>query len=200
LSGLAQLAVSGYISLICFFIAGIVMARMLYGGVATGIIFGFLLQKGEVLRYDKQLGALRLRDFTIVKFMLSTVIVAMVGIYLLHDLGLVKLKLKATVLGPNIIGGLIFGAGWGLLGYCPATAVGALGEGRWDSLFGIVGMLFGAAVYAEVYPVLKTNVLAWGQFGKITIPGILGINHWIVILFLIIVVILLFFWFERKSL
>lgn len=173
---------------------------ILFWGVATGIIFGFLLQKGEVLRYDKQLGALRLRDFTIVKFMLSTVIVAMVGIYLLHDLGLVTLKLKATVLGPNIIGGLIFGAGWGLLGYCPATAVGALGEGRWDSLFGIVGMLFGAAVYAEVYPALKTNVLAWGQFGKITIPGILGINHWIVIVILVILFVSLFFWFEKKRL
>ena len=173
---------------------------ILFWGVATGIIFGFLLQKGEVLRYDKQLGALRLRDFTIVKFMLSTVLVAMVGIYLLHDLGLVQLKLKTTVLGANIIGGLIFGAGWGLLGYCPGTAVGALGEGRWDSLFGIVGMLFGAAVYAEVYPTLKTNVLAWGQFGKITIPGILGINHWIVIVILVILFVSLFFWFEKKRL
>ena len=173
---------------------------ILFWGVATGIIFGFLLQKGEVLRYDKQLGALRLRDFTIVKFMLSTVLVAMVGIYLLHDLGLVQLKLKTTVLGANIIGGLIFGAGWGLLGYCPGTAVGALGEGRWDSLFGIVGMLFGAAVYAEVYPALKTNVLAWGQFGKITIPGILGINHWIVIVILVILFVSMFFWFEKKGL
>jgi len=173
---------------------------LLIWGLITGIAFGFLLQKGQVLKYDKQLGALRLKDFTIVKFMLSTVIVAMIGIYLLHDLGLVKLKLKSTILGANIIGGLIFGTGWGLLGYCPATAVGALGEGRWDSLFGIIGMLFGAAIYAEVYPALKTNVLAWGQFGKITIPGILGINHWIVIVVLIIAFTGLFFWFEKKKL
>ena len=114
---------------------------ILIWGIITGISFGFLLQKGQVLRYDKQLGALLLKDFTIVKFMLSTVLVAMVSIYLLHDLGLVKLKLKPTVLGANIIGGLIFGTGWGLLGYCPGTALGALGEGRWDSIFGIAGML-----------------------------------------------------------
>jgi len=173
---------------------------ILIWGLITGIIFGFLLQKGQVIRYDKQLGALRLRDFTIVKFMLSTVIVAMIGIYLLHDLGLVHLKLKATVLGANIIGGLIFGAGWGLLGYCPATAVGALGEGRWDSLFGIIGMLFGAAIYAEVYPGLKSNVLALGKLGKITLPGVLGVNHWIVIGVLIIVFCSLFYWFEKKQL
>lgn len=173
---------------------------LLVWGFFTGIIFGFLLEKGQVLRYDRQLGALRLKDLAIVKFMLSTVLVAMVGIYLLHDLGLVELRLKPTMLGANIVGALIFGAGWGLLGYCPGTAVGALGEGRWDSLFGIVGMLCGAAIYAEVYPALKTNVLAWGEFGKITLPGLLGINHWIVIVFLIMVIIPLFFWFERKSL
>ena len=173
--------------------------NILIWGFITGIIFGFLLQKGQVLRYDKQLGALCLKDFTILKFMLSTVLVAMVGIYLLHDFGLVELKLKPTVLAANIIGSLIFGAGWGLLGYCPGTAVGALGEGRWDSLFGIIGMLFGAAIYAEVYPALKTNVLAWGNFGKITLPGVLGINHWIVIVVLTIAFCSLFYWFEKKG-
>ena len=62
------------------------MSMLIYGFI-TGIIFGFLLQKGQVLKYDKQLGALRLIDFTIVKFMLSAIIVAMIGIYLLKDLG-----------------------------------------------------------------------------------------------------------------
>ena len=32
LAGSSQLAVSGYVSLICFFIAGMIMARFLYGG------------------------------------------------------------------------------------------------------------------------------------------------------------------------
>src|SRR3990170_7238092 len=105
--------------------------KMLIYGVITGILFGFLLQKGRVIRYDKQLGALRLLDMTIVKFMLTTVLVAMVGVYLLVDLGLAKLSIKSTVLGGNIIGGLIFGIGWGLLGYFPGTQVGAPGGGGW---------------------------------------------------------------------
>ena len=96
--------------------------KLLIYGLVTGLLFGFFLQKGRVLRYDKQLGALRLKDMTILKFMLSSVCVGMVGIYLLNDLGLVKLSIKATVLGPVIIGGLIFGLGWGLLGYCPGTS------------------------------------------------------------------------------
>ncbi len=174
--------------------------NLLIWGLATGIAFGFLLQKGRVLRYDKQLGALRLRDMTIVKFMFSTVLVGMVGIYLLHDLGLISLKLKATVLGGNIVGGLIFGVGWGLVGYCPGTSLGAIGEGRVDAFWGILGMLFGAAVYAEVYPQLKASVLTWGDFGKITLPQLLGVNHWLVVGVMIVLALVMFRWFEKKGL
>ena len=57
-------------------------------GAVTGILFGFFMQKAQVIRYDRQLGALRFKDMTIVKFMLTTILVAMVGIYLLLDLGI----------------------------------------------------------------------------------------------------------------
>jgi uncharacterized membrane protein YedE/YeeE len=172
----------------------------LFTGAVTGILFGFIMQKAQVIRYDRQLGALRLRDMTIVKFMLSTILVSMVGIYLLLDLGLIKLSIKSLTLGGNIVGGLIFGIGWGVVGYCPATAMGALGEGRYDSAFGLLGMLLGAAVYAEFYPALKGTVLTWGNFGKVTLPSVLGINHWIVIVILVVAFILLFRWFEKKGL
>jgi hypothetical protein len=174
--------------------------KILLYGLVTGILFGFLLQKGRVLRYDKQIGALRLLDMTIVKFMFSTVLVGMVGVYILKDLGLVKLSVKPTNLGANIIGGLIFGAGWGLLGYCPGTSAGALGEGRWDSLWGILGMLVGAAVFAEVYPALKTSFLTWGKLGKITLPQVLGVNHWVIVPIFVVGALLLFRWFEKKGL
>jgi len=174
--------------------------KVLIYGLVTGIFFGFLLQKGRVLRYDKQLGALRLMDMTIVKFMLSTVLVGMVGIYLLNDMGLIKLSVKSTNLGGNIIGGLIFGAGWGLLGYCPGTSAGALGEGRWDALWGIIGMLVGAAIFAEVYPFLKTTILTWGNLGEITLPKVLGLSHWIIVSAMIVGALVLFWWFEKKGL
>jgi uncharacterized membrane protein YedE/YeeE len=175
------------------------MKTLIYG-LITGVLFGFFLQKARVIRYDKQIGALRLMDMTIVKFMLSSVLVGMVGVYLLQDLGLAKLSVKPTVLGGNILGGLIFGLGWGMLGYCPGTSAGALGEGRWDAVWGILGMLVGAALFAEAYPGLKKTVLTWGDFGKITIPQILHINHWIVIIILLIGGLILFRWFEKKGL
>ncbi len=174
--------------------------KILLFGLVTGMIFGFLLQKARVIRYDKQLGALRLMDMTIVKFMFSTVLVAMVGVHLLLDLGLADLRMKPAVLGGNILGGLLFGIGWGLIGYCPGTSAGALGEGRTDALWGILGMITGAGLYAEAYPFLSKTVLTWGDFGVITIPEVLGINHWVVIAVFVTGGILLFRWFERKGL
>ncbi len=175
------------------------MTVLIYG-LITGILFGFLLQRGQVLRYEKQLGALRLLDMTIVKFMLTSVLVAMVGVYFLYDLGLVRLSVKSLNLGGNIIGGLLFGVGWGLFGYCPGTSMGAVGEGRWGALWGIIGMVIGAALFAEAYPGLKATVLTWGALGQLTLPLVLGLNHWVIIFALILGALALFFWFEKRGL
>ena len=50
-------------------------------GLVTGIFFGFLLQKGRVLRFEKQVGAMLLKDMTILKFMLSAIMVAIVSAF-----------------------------------------------------------------------------------------------------------------------
>ena len=175
------------------------MSQLIYG-LVTGILFGFFLQRGQVLRYDKQIAALRLMDMTIIKFMLTAIFVGSVGIYLLKDLGLATLSVKTTLLGATIIGGLIFGLGWGLLGYCPGTSMGAVGEGRWDGLWGVLGMLAGAAIYAEVYPLMKRTVLTWGDLGKITLPEILGVSHWVVVPVFVLAGVGLFYWFEKNKL
>ncbi len=139
-------------------------------GLVSGIIFGFFLQKAQVLRYDKQVGAMRFIDMTIFKFMLSSIIVSAIGLYLLKDLDLIKLSIKGTSIGAQLVGGSLFGVGWGLLGYCPGTAVGAVGEGRLDAIWGILGMLFGAALYAEAYPFMKAKIIPLGNYGKLTLP------------------------------
>ncbi len=174
------------------------MSLLLYG-LLTGFLFGFLIQKGQIIRYEKQIGALLFKDMTIVKFYLSATIVAMVGLFLLRDLGYIKLDIQMTLLGTNIIGGLIFGLGWGLVGYCPVTQVAALAEGRLDSLWAIVGMLAGAFLYSKVYPFLKNTIMTWGHYGNITLPNLLGHSHWIIIAIFTIIALILFLIFERKS-
>ncbi len=172
---------------------------LLVAGFITGIIFGFLLQKSKVLRYDKQLGALIFEDFTIFKFMFSAISVAMVLLYAMHDLGWIHFHIKPTHLVANLLGGLVFGVGWALVGYCPGTSVGAVGEGRMDALFGVLGMLLGAALYAEAYPFFKGTLLSWLNFGKVTVPQLLGVNPWIVVAVMVAIIGALCLWFEAMG-
>ena len=167
-------------------------------GLITGILFGFILQRSGILSYEKQVGALRLIDMAVFKLMLTAIIVGAIGIYFFHDIGVIKLSLKATSVGGQVAGGLIFGVGWALLGYCPGISAGALGEGHIDALWGMFGMLFGGAVYAVIYPFMKKYIISIGSYGKISLPQILGVNHWIVIVALTILILVMFIVFEKK--
>ncbi len=168
-------------------------------GLGTGILFGVLLQQGRVLRFEKQVGAMLFRDMTIFKFMLSAIIVGMVGVNLLVGLGVISLKVKGTLIAANLIGGVLFGAGWAIMGFCPGTSAGAVAEGRWHAIWAILGMLGGAALYAEVYPMLTDNVLALGNLGKITLPEMLGVSPWLLIPILSAGFIGMFYVFEKNS-
>jgi uncharacterized membrane protein YedE/YeeE len=175
------------------------MTDLILGG-ATGFLFGFLLQKGGILSFDRQIGALLFRDMTIVKFMLSAILVGSVGVQWLADEKLITLSYKAMNVGGVVLGGLLFGAGWAVAGFCPGTAVGALGAGRWDALFVIAGMLLGAALYAEAYPFLKETVLAWKDYGKIGLPETLGVSPWQCVAVLWGSGLVIFVWCEYKRL
>ena len=123
-------------------------------GLFTGILFGFLLQKGGATDYRVIEGQLLLTDFTVLKLMLSAVIVGMVLFHLLKQFGYTQTSMQQQgSVGSNVIGGLIFGAGFALLGYCPGTVAGAVGTGALDALFGgMVGMLLGAGFFAASLP------------------------------------------------
>lgn len=168
-------------------------------GLFTGFFFGFLLQKGSVLRFEKQVGFMLLRDMTIIKFMFSAVLVGMVGIYISQSIGLIQFSIKPTNIGAIAIGGTLFGIGWAIAGFCPGTSVGALAEGRIHAIWAILGMIVGAALYAEAYPYLTETVLSWGNMGKITLPQFLGISQWYVIASFILLGLGMFWWFEKKG-
>lgn len=169
-------------------------------GLITGVLFGFLLQKGRVLRFEKQVGALLLQDMTILKFMLSAILVGMIGILLLSNMGMITLSHKPMNVGAVVLGSALFGAGWAIMGFCPGTSLGALGEGRWHAIFAILGMIAGAALYAELYPLFKTTIIAWKDFGKIGLPQTLGVSQWHIVPIFWLVTVVLFYFFEMKRL
>ena len=149
--------------------------RPLLAGVVFGLAFGFLLQKGGVGKFNVLIGQLLLQDFTVAKVMLTAIVVGMAGIFTLHHFAKVNLHLKPTRIGANALGGLCFGAGFGLLGYCPGTAAAALGQGSWDALFGMAGLIAGSWLFAELSGWFKRTVEHWGDLGKVLLPDLLHV-------------------------
>jgi len=166
--------------------------RQLILGLIFGIAFGFLLQKGGVAKYHILMGVLLLEDFTVIKVMMTAVLVGMIGIYVMHRMGMVEFHLTHTRYGANIIGGLIFGSGFGLSGYCPGTNAAAIGQGNYDGFAVIAGLLAGSWLFAEASGRMKDTVQTWGDRGKLTLPELLELGRGTVtVLTAIILVVLL---------
>jgi len=169
-------------------------------GFMIGVLFGFLLQKGGVTKYDVIMGQLLLTDFTVVKVMLTAIVTGKIGVHLLKSLRKAELHPKPGSFGSTVIGGLLFGIGFGLLGYCPGTMVGAVGQGSFDALFGgIVGLLIGVGLFSEFYPILEKKILSKGDFGDLTFPRLFKMNHWFLIIPLAVGIIALLVWIETSG-
>lgn len=174
--------------------------RPLFFGLGFGIIFGFLLHKGGATKYDVIIGQLLLTDFTVLKIMLAAIVTGMIGVYFMKSLGWIKLSIKSGSVGMNVIGALIFGVGFAVLGYCPGTLAGAVGNGYLDAITGgVAGIVLGTWIFAVMYPRLKDGILKKGDFGDITIPGLLKVNDWMVVVPAVVLIVLVLFWIEKSG-
>jgi len=160
-------------------------------GLLFGIIFGFLLQKGQVTRYNVLIGQLLLTDFTVIKIILSAIAVGMLGVHLLVKFNLAELHIKPGSAGASLPGGILFGIGFGLLGYCPGTISGASGQGSLDAILaGVPGIIIGTMIFASLFPKLDSTILNKGDFGKLTIDKLIGVSKWTAIAIVEILIIL----------
>ena len=162
-------------------------------GLAIGTAIGAVMQLGGASSYRKILGSLLLKDMTIIKLILMTIAVTTVGIYALDLVDMANMDIKPTYVLGIIIAGLIFGVGFAISGYCPGTCLLASAEGKTDAVFTLVGGLFGAALYAVVYPLLAPLINV-ANFGKITLASVFNVSNgiWIAIPFSAILLVLVF--------
>ena len=145
-------------------------------GLVFGLVFGFLLQKGGVAKYEVLMGQFLLTDFTVMKIMLTAITVGMVGIFSMRALGLVKLHVKPTNYASNVAGGLLFGVGLGLLGYCPGTGAAALGQGNYDAIAGIAGLMAGSYSIRRNVGLFERDDTKNRQSGRIMLPDLIGMR------------------------
>ena len=90
----------------------------LFVALLLGVGFGFALNKGGLTKYRRIAGQFRFTDMTVLKFMMTAIVVAMTGLYIFRGLGWITLPtVPATYIVGNLLGGLIFGVGMALAGY-----------------------------------------------------------------------------------
>lgn len=159
--------------------AGLVLAAVF------GLIFGILLNKGQVTNYNVIVNLFRFRDWTVLKIMLTAIVVGGIGVFGMMSAGILEgYHIKDTNLLGLILGGALFGVGMVVYGYCPGTGVAAIATGSLHALVGFAGMVVGGVVYALTYPWVKANILSVGALGKVRLPEATSIPefvYWIAI-------------------
>ena len=144
-------------------------------GVLFGFIFGWLLQRARLTDTEVIIGQLRLTDYTLVKMMLTAIIVGGVGMVFLHAGGLAAYHVKPANLLAVVLGAVLFGVGMTIYGYCPGTGLAAAATGSLHALVGAAGMLAGAVAFAFSFDWIKAEILPVAALGAVRLPDWTGI-------------------------
>jgi uncharacterized membrane protein YedE/YeeE len=86
--------------------------------LVLGTLFGFSLNKAGLTKYHKIVNVFRFTDMSVLKFIMTSLAVAMSGLYVLRGLGLITFpRIPETYIVGNLVGGLIFGVGMAITGF-----------------------------------------------------------------------------------
>lgn len=167
--------------------------------LVIGLGFGFVLERAGFGSGRKLAAQFYLTDLTVFKVMFTAIITAMAGLYLLSRVGVLDLSLiyhLPTYLVPQLIGGLLFGVGFVVGGYCPGTSCVAASTGRIDGLVLVAGMMAGIWSFVEAYPLLEGFVNS-SPMGELELPQAFGLSHGMVVVIVIGLAIAGFYLAER---
>jgi uncharacterized protein len=170
--------------------------------LVLGVFFGFALNKAGLTKYYKIVNVFRFTDMAVLKFMMTALVVSMTGLYILRGLGLVTFpNVPATYIVGNVVGGLLFGVGMALSGYCPGTCAAGAGEGKLDYLIpGLLGFLVGAGIYGLTYQQVFPAISAIANAGNVVIPDLWNLSPYLTILLFALMAVLLFYLIDRAHL
>lgn len=145
-------------------------------GLATGLVFGFALEKSRVFEPGVIVGQMQLKNFLMLKIFLAAVITGLVVLAVLNGMFGVKLSLKPLLWKADIIGGLVLGVGIAIAGACPGTSLAQVGAGYKDALFVVAGGIAGALFYGYNDAAITGWFAEKGD--KIGFDQMLGLPFW----------------------
>lgn len=167
--------------------------------VAIGIGFGFFLEQAGFGSSVKLAQQFYFRDLTVFKVMFTAIITAMLGLFWLSWFGLIDLSLVRvlpTYLLPQTVGGVIFGVGFVMGGYCPGTCVVASVTGKMDGWIHLLGMFAGIFLFAELFPFIESWYSST-PMGEITLSQQFGLSHGTMVLIVVLVALAGFYGAEK---
>jgi hypothetical protein len=159
---------------------------LLLSAIGTGLVFGYVIQRGGFCLARALSNAVLMRDGTILRAYVLALLVAMVGVHLIETLGLVDVPLRPLRWLSNIVGGLLFGVGMILSGGCSGSTWYRVGEGAIGAWVVLVGFAIGATtagigLLAPLRTVLQKPAITVGDGAAPTLANIVGLSPWIVI-------------------
>ncbi len=144
--------------------------------IILGGLFGFVLYLVGASNPKKLISMLRLQDLYLMKTIIfaigfSSVLLFFANLFGIFDIS--HLSIKSTNLGV-VVGGLIFGIGFGWVGTCPGTCVAATGSGGFKkAISAVIGGLFGAFAFSMSYGFFKNlGLFNTMDLGKLTLFNI----------------------------
>ena len=165
--------------------------------LVLGFLFGATLQYASLNKYNVISGMATLENLTVAKAIAVAIGLGAILLNIEIGLGFATYHVKPFILGGVVMGGIIFGVGMAILGYCPGTLAISLGEGSLDALIGIIGGLFGGLVYTLLLPSIQT--ILGPSLGVIWLNSVTGNNALFYILLFIIggIFIAAAFWLHK---
>ena len=152
---------------------------------ALGLGFGFFLERAGFGSSRKLTAQFYFTDLSVLKLMFTAIVTAAFGVHLLAASGwldLSRITLTPTYLLPQAIGGLVFGVGFVIGGYCPGTSVAGIATGRIDAAAYALGLLAGIAAFSETFDPLFKGWVHATALGRSTLPNALGLPAGVLVL------------------
>jgi hypothetical protein len=152
--------------------------------LCLGIAFGFFLERGGLGSARKLTAQFYHTDLSVFKIMFTAIITAMAGLFWLSWTGFLALSqvhVLPTYLIPQTVGGLIFGVGFVMGGYCPGTSCVAAATGKIDGFIFLIGMMSGILLFGELFPQLE-GFYNSSSLGQITFPELIGLPSNVLVL------------------
>jgi uncharacterized membrane protein YedE/YeeE len=143
-----------------------------------GLAFGFWLERAGFGSSRKLTSIFYLRDFAVLQVMFTAIVTALLGMRVLVVLGALDpatVYQMDTFLAPQVVGGLVFGVGFVMGGWCPGTALVGLGSGKGDALVFLGGAALGSLVYAWAWPSVEGFATS-GACAACTLPDTFGLS------------------------